>query len=158
MVMRSPMYFCKNLLLLSSLSCSSLTASIRLNIAISDSCRAFACLWCCCLLAVIQRIVVICGSCRVLTHLRSSSLASRPRASRSSLVRRGLMARISPTSAGSNASTESRGTMMVPLLFRLGRRGRTGTGATMFWPSPTEDAEEESERAMAEVWPGNSSW
>lgn len=43
-LMRSPMYFCKNLLLLSSLSCSSLTASMRLNIATRDSCSAFACL------------------------------------------------------------------------------------------------------------------
>lgn len=43
-LMRSPMYFCRNLLLLSSLSCSSLTASMRLNIAIRDSWSAFACL------------------------------------------------------------------------------------------------------------------
>lgn len=43
-LMRSPMYFCRNLLLLSSLSCSSLTASMRLNIMSSDSWRAFACL------------------------------------------------------------------------------------------------------------------
>ena len=42
---RSPMYFCKNLLLLSSLSCSSLTASIRLKISSSDFCKTFACLW-----------------------------------------------------------------------------------------------------------------
>lgn len=42
--MRSPIYFCKNLLLLSSLSCSSLTASIRWKIVKSDSCSAFACL------------------------------------------------------------------------------------------------------------------
>lgn len=41
---RSPMYFCKNLLLLSSLSCSSFTASIRLNISRSDFWRTFACL------------------------------------------------------------------------------------------------------------------
>ena len=41
---RSPMYFCKNLLLLSSLSCSSFTASIRLNISRSDFWRTLACL------------------------------------------------------------------------------------------------------------------
>ena len=43
-VIRSPMYFCKNLLLLSSLSCSSFTASIRLNSRMRESCSAFACL------------------------------------------------------------------------------------------------------------------
>jgi len=41
---KSPMYFCRNLLLLSSLSCSSLTASIRLKISSSDFCRTLACL------------------------------------------------------------------------------------------------------------------
>lgn len=40
---RSPMYFWRNLLLLSSLSCSSLTASIRLKISRSDDWRFFAC-------------------------------------------------------------------------------------------------------------------
>lgn len=35
--MRSPMYFCKNLLFESSLSCSSLTASMRLKISSKDS-------------------------------------------------------------------------------------------------------------------------
>lgn len=43
-LIKSPMYFCRNLLLLSSLSCSSRTASIRLNIEMRESCRAFACL------------------------------------------------------------------------------------------------------------------
>ncbi len=51
-LIRSPMYFCRNLLWLSSLSCSSLTASIRLTIVSSESCSALACLspslvhWC----------------------------------------------------------------------------------------------------------------
>ena len=43
-LIRSPMYFCKNLLLLSSLSCSSRTASIRLKMATSESCNSLACL------------------------------------------------------------------------------------------------------------------
>ena len=43
-LMRSPMYFCRNLLWESSLSCSSFTASMRLNMFRSDSCRAWACL------------------------------------------------------------------------------------------------------------------
>lgn len=41
---RSPMYFCRNLLLLSSLSCSSFTASMRLKISRRDCWRTFACL------------------------------------------------------------------------------------------------------------------
>jgi hypothetical protein len=41
---RSPMYFCKNLLLLSSLSCSSLTASMRAKISSSDDWSDLACL------------------------------------------------------------------------------------------------------------------
>lgn len=92
----------------------------------------------------------------VMAHLRSSSRASRPSASRSSLVLRGLMARTSPgsimTSVGSTASADSRGTMIVPLLFRLGRRGRTGTGATIWgldWSM--DEAEEESERAISGI-------
>ena len=44
-VIRSPIYFCKNLLLLSSLWCSSLTASIRLKSVMRESCNAFACLY-----------------------------------------------------------------------------------------------------------------
>ena len=36
-VIRSPMYFCRNLLLLSNLSCSSRTASMRLNMVTRDS-------------------------------------------------------------------------------------------------------------------------
>lgn len=43
-VIRSPMYFCKNLLWLSSLSCSSLTASILLKRIRRDSWSALACL------------------------------------------------------------------------------------------------------------------
>lgn len=43
-VIRSPMYFCRNLLLLSSLSCSSLTASILLKRVTRESCSARACL------------------------------------------------------------------------------------------------------------------
>lgn len=79
------------------------------------------------------------------------------------MVRRGLIARTSPgsnlVSVGSTASTDSRGTMIVPLLFRLGRRGRTGTGATIcgIEDSPTEEAEDESERAISGMWRGNSS-
>lgn len=46
-LIRSPIYFCRNLLLLSSLSCSSLTASIRENIMSKESCNAFACLCIC---------------------------------------------------------------------------------------------------------------
>jgi hypothetical protein len=42
---RSPMYFCRNLLLLSNLSCSSFTASIRLKISRRDFWRIFACLF-----------------------------------------------------------------------------------------------------------------
>jgi hypothetical protein len=42
--MRSPMYFWRNLLLLSSLSCSLLTASIRPSMVERESCRALACL------------------------------------------------------------------------------------------------------------------
>lgn len=43
-LIRSPIYFCRNLLLFSSLSCSSRTASIRLKRAMRDSCNALACL------------------------------------------------------------------------------------------------------------------
>ena len=41
---KSPMYFWRNLLWLSSLSCSSFTASIRLKSVTRDSCNALACL------------------------------------------------------------------------------------------------------------------
>ena len=41
---KSPMYFCRNRLWLSSLSCSSLTASIRLKRVTRESCSALACL------------------------------------------------------------------------------------------------------------------
>ena len=41
---RSPMYFCRKRLLLSSLSCSSLTASMRLKSLTSESCSNWACL------------------------------------------------------------------------------------------------------------------
>lgn len=42
---------------------------------------------------------------------------------------------------------------MVPLLFRLGRRGRTGTGATMpgILDWSTDDAEDESERVISGI-------
>jgi len=105
-VIRSPMYFCRNLLLLSSLSCSSLTASMRLKMVRRESWRAFACLF-------------------------NSSRASLPSASISSLVRRGLMALTSsgPNSASMGPTAElSRGTTSGPLLFRLGKRGRMGVG------------------------------
>lgn len=123
---RSPIYFCKNLLLLSNLSCSSLTASIRWKIMRRDSCNALACRW-------------------------SSSLASRPMISRSRLVLRGLIDRTSfganrvSTGPESDESLESRGTMIVPLLFLLWNLGRTGTGEWMS-RSSSEDPEEESDR------------
>lgn len=44
-LIRSPIYFCKNRLLLSSLSCSSLTLSMRWNIMSRESCRTFDCLF-----------------------------------------------------------------------------------------------------------------
>ena len=65
-------------------------------------------------------------------HLLSSSLASFPRVSTSSLDLLGLMAR---TSSGSiivsigPTAAESRGTIIVPLLFLLGRPGLRGIGA-----------------------------
>lgn len=123
---RSPIYFCRNLLLLSNLSCSSLTASIRWKIMRSDSCNALACLC-------------------------NSSLASLPIISRSRLVLRGL---IDLTSFGANRvstgpeseeSRESRGTMIVPLLFLLWNFGRAGTGALISLSS-SDDPDEESDR------------
>ena len=84
------------------------------------------------------------------THLFISSLASFPKASMSSLVLLGLIAR---TSSGSSlistgpTADESRGTIMVPLLFLLGNGGRMGTGALMVgWSS--EDADDECTRSM----------
>lgn len=105
-LMRSPMYFCRNLLLLSSLSCSSRTASMRLKMVMRESCKSLAC-------------------------LRISSLASLPSLSMSSLVRRGLIARTSSGPKGASTGPTallSRGTTRGPLLFLLGRRGRTGIG------------------------------
>lgn len=139
-LMRSPMYFWRNLLLLSSLSCSSLTASIRLKSRRRDSCSARACL---------------AGSVSThsttrdgggIAYLCSSSRASRPILSRSSLFLRGLMARTSSASrcmGTGPTSDDPCGTMRVPLLLRLGSRGRVGTGAWISWLS-TDDPEEES--------------
>ena len=65
------------------------------------------------------------------THLRSSSRASFPILSISSLVRLGLMALTSsgPNSASTGPTAElSRGTTKGPLLLRLGSRGRVGMG------------------------------
>lgn len=62
----------------------------------------------------------------------------------SSLVRLGLMALTSSgpacTSTGPT-SVESRGTIMVPLLLRLGSLGRTGFGAWMGWSIDVPDDE-----------------
>jgi len=77
----------------------------------------------------------------------------------SSLVRRGLMARTSSglkvLSLGPTAEL-SRGTASGPLLFLLGSRGRTGTGACMgrgVSCSAEEEEEEESARSMGgERW------
>lgn len=67
------------------------------------------------------------------THLRSSSLASRPIASISSLDLRGLIARTSsgPNCMSTGPTSLSRGITMGPLLFLLRSRGRVGTGAWM---------------------------
>lgn len=65
-------------------------------------------------------------------YLCNSSLAALPRVSISSLVRLGLIDLTSSGARGKSrgpASTESRCMIMVPLLFRLGRRGLVGTGA-----------------------------
>jgi len=101
---RSPIYFCRNLLLLSSLSCSSLTASIRLKISSRDFCRTFACSF-------------------------NWVLASWLIFSRSWLLLRGLMALASSSSNTSSPSFNStlgcsRGTMMVPLDFLVPSFGR----------------------------------
>jgi hypothetical protein len=125
-LIRSPMYFWRNLLLLSNLSCSSLTASIRWNMVRSESCKALACL---------PRVSMRChGPGQFCTNFWSSLRASWPMTSRSSLVLRGLIALTSSgsilVSTGPTAA-ESRGTIMVPLLFLLGSRGRLGMGARM---------------------------
>lgn len=64
----------------------------------------------------------------------------------SSLVRLGLIDLTSSGARGRSTgplSTESRCMIMVPLLFRLGRRGLVGTGA---WMWSTDDPDDESER------------
>lgn len=64
------------------------------------------------------------------------------------LVLLGLMARTSSGSicfAEGSTAAESRGTMIVPLLFRLGSRGRIATGACIDSRS-ADDVDEESER------------
>lgn len=83
------------------------------------------------------------------TNFCNSSLAALPRVSRSSLVLLGLIDLTSsgPTcrSTGPTAD-ESRGTIIVPLLLRLGRRGRIGVGAWMGWS--TDVPEEESDQSI----------
>jgi hypothetical protein len=67
----------------------------------------------------------------------------------SSLVLLGLMDLTSsgPTIISTGpTSTESRGTIIVPLLLRLGKRGRTGAGAWMLTLWSTDDDDEESDR------------
>lgn len=92
------------------------------------------------------------------SDLWSSSLACLPNASMSWLVLLGL---IDLTSSGPTfqstgpTSEESLGTIMVPLLRRLGRLGRTGIGAWMGWS--TDDAPDESDRAIVGIWFGLSS-
>ena len=164
-LIRSPMYFCRNLLLLSSLLCSSLTASIRWKRANSESWSAFACLSFTVSLPTIHSCAhAIDGSqsSAVGTHLCNSSLASLLNISRSWLVLLGLMAL---TSSGPSAistgptSMESRGTIMVPLLFRLGNRGLIGTGAwitgcscwSCCWSSDAPD--DESDHSMPGTFP-----
>jgi len=124
---RSPIYFCRNLLLLSSLSCSSLTASMRLKISKRDSWRTFACWFSC-------------------------ALASWLIFSRSSLFLRGLMARASSSSKTSSPSFNStrgcsRGTMMVPLDFLVPIFGLSNTlfvalGVPSSWMDEDEEVEE----------------
>ena len=146
-VIRSPIYFCKNLLWLSSLSCSSLTASIRLKSVTRESCRALACLHPNCQPSHTGFSTSNLGGSAGQTHRCSSSLASFPNVSISSLVLLGLMALTSsgPTciSIGPTAD-ESRGTIMVPLLLRLGRGGRTGMGAWMVgcWSSDDDESDQ----------------
>lgn len=150
---KSPIYFWRNLLWLSSLSCSSFTASMRLKSVTKESCNALACLRVAkvsplfhspapapgCPLRTRSQ-----GAKPLQTHLSSSALASLPRVCMSSLVRRGLMALTSSgpacTSTGPT-SVESRGTIMVPLLLRLGSFGRTGFGAWMGWSMDVPDDE-----------------
>ncbi len=161
-LMRSPMYFCRNLLLLLSLSCSSWTTSIRWTMVSSESCSALACL----------RLPVsherdasqplpsegCCPGAASPTYRLSSSFASRLITSRSSLVRRGLMARASfgsrRVSTGPTAA-ESRGTMRVPLLLRFGNHGRADEA--LVDSSPEED-EDDSDRAIeGAFWDRSSS-
>jgi hypothetical protein len=77
-------------------------------------------------------------------YLCNSSLAAWPSVTMSSVLLLGL---IDLTSSGPTlgpTSVESRGTIMVPLLLRLGRRGRMGAGVWVLWS--TDDADEESDR------------
>lgn len=115
----------------------------------SDSCSALACLYddvSPALACTASREVAYWST----TYRCSSSLASRPIISRSRLVLRGLIDRTSfganrvSTGPESEESLESRGTMIVPLLFLLWNLGRTGTGALMS-RSSSEDPEEESD-------------
>jgi len=122
-VMSSPMYRCRKRLWLSSLSCSSRTASMRLKMVTSDSCSASACLF-------------------------ISSLAFLLMRSISSLVLLGLIDRTSsgPKWHSTGPTSElSLGTTSGPLLFRLGRRGRRGMGCWMEDSSPLSTATEEFE-------------
>lgn len=69
----------------------------------------------------------------------------------SSVVLRGLMARTS--SGSSSVSTgptaeESLGTIMVPLLFRVGKGGRMGTGAWMEDCWSSEEVDDECSRSI----------
>jgi hypothetical protein len=80
------------------------------------------------------------------THSISAWRASWPIFSISSLLRRGLMVRASPSSYSSSLSSMlglSRGIMMVPLDLRLPRRGRCSVGSALVWScSLTEEPDE----------------
>lgn len=146
------MYFCKNLLLLWSLSCSSRTASIRLKIVRRESCNAFACL--------IKVSDGVGKEVRKQTHFVSSSRACLPILSMSSLVLRGLMALTSsgPKWASIGPTAElSRGTTKGPLLLRLGNRGRVGIG---WWIviSLSDPAEAEESERPRESGLGGPEW
>lgn len=124
-IIKSPMYFWRNLLWWSNLSCSVLTASIRLTSVCNESWSALAC-------------------------LRSSSRVSLPRVWISSLVLRGLIALTSsgPTCKSTGpTSVESRGTIILPLLFRLGNFGRIGFAVCPWAEWSTDDPEEESDQS-----------
>lgn len=78
------------------------------------------------------------------TNLLSSSLASRPIASISSLDRLGLIALTSsgPNWMSTGPTSLSRGITMGPLLFLLSSRGRVGTGAWIVRVSCSADESE----------------